>query len=167
MSTEPELAVPPRVDTARCSVGTASRRDDRAADRQPAHGVPRPLTWPRRYRSSALGDDSLQRHQQSLDAAGSDASLHVRGGDRFEAPALAGMFVEDLLQVATGHLAADQLLPELQDLVLVPFCHQPMMALAYAGPTNGLNQASEELWLWCRCDGQPPRRSRAGAARCV
>src|SRR6266700_2673042 len=62
MSTEPELAVPPRVDTARCSVGTASRRDDRAADRQPAHGVPRPLTWPRRYRSSALGDDSLQRH---------------------------------------------------------------------------------------------------------
>src|SRR5205823_14748965 len=76
------------------------------------------------------GEDPLERHQQSLDSAGSQASLDVRGRDRLEAPALTGMLVEDPLQVVAGHLAADHLLPELQDLVLEPFGHQPMVAAA-------------------------------------
>src|SRR6185436_3350443 len=62
---------------------------------------------------------ALERHEQSLDATRTDATLHLRRGDRLQPPALRRLLVEDVLQLVARHLAAEHLLADLHDLVCV------------------------------------------------
>src|SRR5688572_10859986 len=76
----------------------------------------------RRYASGEWysGDGPLEGHQHTLGATGADPALDLDGGDGLDLPALPGVLVEHTLELARGHLAADEPFANLDDLVLVP-----------------------------------------------
>ena|SRR6266540_111900 len=72
---------------------------------------------------TCLSRSALEGHQYAFHAAGPDPALHLNRCDRLQLPSLRGLFVEDLLELLTGHLAADEPLSELDDLVLIALDH--------------------------------------------
>src|SRR5215217_604401 len=64
------------------------------------------------------GSGPLERHQYALDPARTNPALDLDGGDRLERPALLTVLVEHLLELLAGHLAPEQALSQLHDLVL-------------------------------------------------
>src|SRR3954471_2201564 len=84
----------------------------------------------RRAASSATGvTDSAHRplegDEHTLDATTAKPALDVHGGDGTQLPALLCVLVQHLLQLVTGHLAAEHALTKFHDLVLVPTRHVP------------------------------------------
>src|SRR4029453_13394842 len=72
----------------------------------------------------ALPDAALEGDKEALGPAGSDPTLHIRAGNRPEPPALGSVLVEELLKFPPGHLAANHLLADLDDLVFVALGHR-------------------------------------------
>jgi hypothetical protein len=67
----------------------------------------------------ALSDAALKGNEEALGPPRSDPALHLGAGDRPELPSLGRVIVEELLELPTGHLVADQALADLDDLVFV------------------------------------------------
>jgi hypothetical protein len=77
-------------------------------------------------------DRPFKGDEETFDPARPDAALDFDGGDRFELPALSCMFVEHLLELVAGHLAADHALAELDHRVLVAVRHATTIVAASA-----------------------------------
>ncbi len=82
----------------------------------------------RRYEYKVLElREKLLGGKMSGDAARTDPPLHLGGRDRLELPAVAGVLVQDPLELVARHLAADEPFSELQHLVLDPLSHPAMI----------------------------------------
>jgi hypothetical protein len=90
--------------------------------------TPRPLcpgvvhAGARPFRHSGLGQSAartLEGDQDPLNTTWPDPSLHLDRGDGLELPTIAGMIIENSLQLVPGHLASDQALANLDYLVLI------------------------------------------------
>ena len=72
------------------------------------------------------GDDDLrgtlftfEGDQQTIYSTRANTAFDLDGGDGPELPSVAGLVIQETFQLLTGHLAADHLLANLYDLVLV------------------------------------------------
>jgi hypothetical protein len=72
----------------------------------------------------ALLETALEGDKEALGPPRSNPTLHIGTSDRLELPALGSVLVEELLELAAGHLAADQALPDFDDLVFIAFGHR-------------------------------------------
>src|SRR4051794_4303205 len=120
-------------------IGAGPRR---GSERQPdgRHGIARPggaegcqqaarrrVTVTAVVGSGRLLDEAFERDEQPVDTARADAALDLRARDRLDLPAVAGMLVEDLLELVAGELAADEPLAQLQHPVLHSLSHPVMI----------------------------------------
>src|SRR5215470_6746710 len=83
------------------------------------------------------GGRTLERDEDASHASRADAALHFNRRYRLQLPPLLGVLVEGLLQLVSGHLAADQALAKLDHLVLESTCHAPKGTGAAFGSLPG------------------------------